>query len=262
LNIIGSDTPAVALAFQASCLWQLGFPDRAAKMCSRALARADSLNHPYSAATVRFQVVEDLLHLDPDLGQQEAERMIAISAEHGLPQPETAGKIYRNMSILARRADRKALTELAALMRGFVENGTRLLFPMNCAALAKGYGEIGEPEQGLALVDEALSFIEETSQYLMKAEFHRLKVELLLQQTQANSEEAERWFRTAIDIAHGQQAKSWELRATTSLSQLLASQHRRDEARTMLAEIYNWFTEGFDTADLKEAKAVLDELSR
>jgi predicted ATPase len=153
------------------------------------------------------------------------------------------------------------LTELAALMRGFVENGTRLLFPMNSAALAKGYGEIGEPEQGLRLVDEALSFIEETSQYLMKAELYRLKGELLFRQTQGNSGEAERWFRTAIDIARGQQAKSWELRAATSLSRLLASQHRRDEACTLLAEIYNWFTEGFGTPDLKGAKVLLDELS-
>jgi predicted ATPase len=95
----------------------------------------------------------------------------------------------------------------------------------------------------------------------MKADLHRLKGQLLLLQTRSNSEEAERLFRTAIDVARGQQAKSWELRAATSLSRLLASQHRRDEARTMLAEIYNWFTEGFDTADLKDAKALLDQLN-
>jgi predicted ATPase len=95
----------------------------------------------------------------------------------------------------------------------------------------------------------------------MKADLHRLKGQLLLLQTRSNSEEAERLFRTAIDVARGQQAKSWELRAATSLSRLLASQHRRDGARTMLAEIYNWFTEGFDTPDLKHAKALLDELT-
>jgi predicted ATPase len=261
VSMLGSDTPAIALAYQASCLWQLGFPDQAANMCSLALARADSLNHPYSAATVRFQVVQELLRLHPDLGQQEAERMIAISAEHGLTQPEMAGKIYRNMALLARRADRNVLTDLAALIRGFVENGTRLGFPFYYTALAKGYGEIGEPKRGLKLVDEALSFIEETSEYLMKAELHRLKGQLLLRQTQANSAEAERWFRTAIEIARGQQAKSWELRATTSMARLLRDTGHHDEARTILAEIYNWFTEGFDTADLKDAKALLDELT-
>ena len=108
-------------------------------------------------------VMEDLLHLDPDLVQQEAERMIAISAEHGLSQPETAGKIYRNMAILEQRADRKVLTEATALIRSLAESGARLGFPIFCAALAKGYGEIGEPEQGLTLVDEALIAIERTS---------------------------------------------------------------------------------------------------
>ena len=96
----------------------------------------------------------------------------------------------------------------------------------------------------------------------MQAELHRLKGELSLLHDQPNPAEAEREFRSAIDIARGQQAKSWELRAATSLSRLLASQHRRDEARAMLAEIYSWFTEGFDAADLKEAKALLDELNR
>jgi predicted ATPase len=258
VNFAGADTPAFALACQASCLWQLGFPDQAANMCSRALARGDSLNHPFTAATVRLTVVDALLHVDHHLGQQEAERMVTISAEHGFPHQERAGKIFRNMAILDRRADPKILTELAALTLG---SRARIAFPIHCAALAKGYSEIGEPEQGLTLVDEALTAIERTSEYLMKAELHRLKGQLLLLQTQSNSEEAERWFRTAIDLARGQQAKSWELRAATSLSRLLASQHGHDEARTMLAEIYNWFTEGFDTPDLKDAKALLDELS-
>jgi len=84
---------------------------------------------------------------------------------------------------------------------------------------------------------------------------------LLLMQAGANAAEAERQFRNAIDIARHQQAKSWELRATTSLARLLAKQNRRGEARTMLAEIYGWFTEGFDTPDLIEAKSLLDELS-
>ena len=260
VNYSGADTTALAFAYQASCLWQLGFPDQATKMCSPALARLNSLNHPFSAATARLNVVESLLHVSSDLGQQEAERIIAISVEHGFQHLETIGKIFRNMAILARRPDRKALTELAALIRGQGEFGARLAFPMHCAALAKGYSEIGEPEQGLIIVDEALNFIEETSEYLMKAELHRLKGQLLLLQTQANSAEAEKWFRTAIDVARGQEAKSWELRAATSLSRLLASQHRRDEARIMLAEIYNWFTEGFDTADLIDAKALLEKL--
>ena len=89
---------------------------------------------------------------------------------------------------------------------------------------------------------------------------HRLKGELLLAQDASNAAQAEQSFRTAIEISRKQNAKSWELRATTSLARLLGQQGKRDEARAMLADIYNWFTEGFDTADLKDAKALLDEL--
>ena len=90
---------------------------------------------------------------------------------------------------------------------------------------------------------------------------HRLKGELLLAQRASNAADAEKWFRTAIEIARKQHAKSWELRATTSLARLLTRQRKRDKARTMLSEIHGWFTEGFDTSDLKDAKALLEELS-
>jgi predicted ATPase len=96
---------------------------------------------------------------------------------------------------------------------------------------------------------------------LHEAEVHRLKGELLLMQDASNSAQAEQSFRAAIEISRKQHAKSWELRATTSLARLLDKQGNRDKARAMLAEIYNWFTEGFDTADLKDAKALLDELA-
>jgi len=261
VNIVGADTPAFAWAYQASCLWQLGFPDEAAKMCSRALSRADSLNHPFSAATARLNAVEAVLHIDPQLAQQEAERIIEISVEHGFRFQEAVGRIYRNMAIFDQLADPNVLTELGALIRGLAEFGARLSLPIHWAALAKGYGEIGAPEQGLTLVDEVLTAIERNSEYQMKAELYRLKGQLLLLQKQSNSEEAEQWFRTAIDLARGQQAKSWELRAATSLAQLLKKLSRRDEARNLIARIYNWFTEGFDTADLKNAKALLEELS-
>jgi predicted ATPase len=102
----------------------------------------------------------------------------------------------------------------------------------------------------------------ENGEKVYEAEFKRLLGELLLTENNRNTDEADRAFRTAIDVARRQCAKSWELRASTSLARLIVKQGSRDEARTMLTEIYSWFTEGFDTADLKDAKALLDELSR
>jgi predicted ATPase len=119
---------------------------------------------------------------------------------------------------------------------------------------------MGSFDEGLRAIDEGFKFIERTGQRYYEAELHRLKGELLLAQNSSNAQ-AQECFRTAIDVARRQHAKSWELRATTSLVRLLRDTERRDEARAMLAEIYNWFTEGFDTADLKDAKALLDQLA-
>jgi predicted ATPase len=118
----------------------------------------------------------------------------------------------------------------------------------------------GRTEEAGRLLAEALETAHKTSQRLHEAELYRLKGELL-EKTPFNEAEAGTCFRRAIEIARAQSAKWWELRATTSLARLLASQGRRDDGRSMLSEIYNWFTEGFDTADLKDAKALLDELN-
>ncbi len=125
-------------------------------------------------------------------------------------------------------------------------------------SMAECLGRAGQAEDGLKLVDEALA----TAGYRCgEADWYRIKGDLLLLRDGANAAEAEKCFHNAIDIARAQHAKLFELRATNSLARLLAQHVRRDEARTMLAEIYGWFTEGFDTADLKDAKALLDELS-
>jgi predicted ATPase len=126
--------------------------------------------------------------------------------------------------------------------------------------LAEAYEKTGRLEDGLSVLEEALAFANNRGDKISTSEIHRLKGELLLRRDDGNAPEAISCFDRAIEIAHSQSAKSYELRATTSLAKLLASQGRRDEARTMLADIYNWFTEGFDTADLKDAKALLDEL--
>jgi predicted ATPase len=134
-----------------------------------------------------------------------------------------------------------------------------LFRPCFLSQLAAACGKFGQPDDGLALVAEALATAERSGERHWEAEIHRLKGELLLDSK--GSSEAETCFRRAIDIARGQSAKSLELRASTSLSRLLRKRGKKDEASRMLGEIYGWFTEGFDTTDLKEAKALLEELS-
>jgi predicted ATPase len=119
---------------------------------------------------------------------------------------------------------------------------------------------MGQPEEGLSVLAEALTDVHNTSLCYYEAELHRLHGELLLQAA-GSGDEAEACFRQAFDVARRQQAKSWELRAAMSLSRLWQRQGKRTEARELLAEIYGWFMEGFDTADLQEARALLEELS-
>src|SRR5207302_10912966 len=116
-------------------------------------------------------------------------------------------------------------------------------------------------DQGLAVLAEGLATVNQSEERLYEAELYRLKGELLLTLSPENHSDAETCFAGAIDIARRQRAKSWELRAATSLSRLWQKQGKKEEARQKLADVYGWFTEGFDTADLKDAKALLDELS-
>ena len=133
--------------------------------------------------------------------------------------------------------------------------------PYFLALLAEAYGKVQQVEKGLALLGETLAVVDDTGEPRWDAELHRLKGELLLARAAEHHEEAETCFQHALDVARRQQARSWELRAAMSLSRLWQQHGNRDEARALLAPIYGWFTEGFDTADLQEAKALIEELS-
>src|SRR5205823_5922441 len=139
--------------------------------------------------------------------------------------------------------------------------GAEVLRPYFLALLAEAHGTMGQPEIGLTVLTEALTLMDTTGERWYESELYRLKGELLLQQNSANQAEAETCFQQAITVARNQQAKSFELRAATSLARLWQLQGKRQEAHDLLAPVYGWFTEGFDTLDLKDAKALLEELT-
>jgi predicted ATPase len=150
---------------------------------------------------------------------------------------------------------------IAEMLDASRTSGVTLTRPSLLIWLAEAYMQEGRLDDGLSALAEALTTGEEHEDRQDEPEKHRVKGELLLRQDDSYAAEAQNCFQRAIEIARQQSAKSYELRATMSLARLLAREGRRDEARTMLAGIYNWFTEGFDTADLKDAKALLDELN-
>lgn len=141
-----------------------------------------------------------------------------------------------------------------------LDTGAKLMQPYFLGLLAEAYGESGHPEKGLPRLTEALAVMHTTEARFYEAELYRLKGQLLLQQSSQNAGKAECCFHKAMVIAQNQSAKSWELRAATSLARLWQSQGKRQEAYGLLAPVYHWFTEGFDTADLQDARGLLDEL--
>jgi predicted ATPase len=154
----------------------------------------------------------------------------------------------------------EGIAQIQEGLAAYRATGSASARPLFLCLLAEACLEAGRLDDGLSALTEALAVADEHEIRHCEAELHRLKGELLLKQDPSNAPEAQRCLERAIEIARKQSAKSLELRATTSLARLLAKQGRRDEARVMLAEIYGWFTEGFDTADLKDAKALLEDL--
>jgi predicted ATPase len=153
--------------------------------------------------------------------------------------------------------------EIARIAEGiatFQTTGAKLLMSMWLILLAEAYGKLGRIDEGLTVLAEALLGVENTGERYYEAELQRLKGAFLLQRSADNQREAETCFQHALTIAQSQGAKAWELRTATSLGRLWQQQGKGTEAQELLAPIYGWFTEGFDTADLQEAKALLDEL--
>jgi predicted ATPase len=132
--------------------------------------------------------------------------------------------------------------------------------PYNLSFLARAYADVGQFDDAWRCIGEAMTAVETTKEKLFEAEIHRTAAEIALMSPEPDPKKAEAYFERALAVARGQQAKSWELRAAMNLARLWRDQGKRDEARALLAPVYAWFTEGFDTLDLKEAKALLDEL--
>jgi predicted ATPase len=185
--------------------------------------------------------------------------MMRLCEEQGFPVFSETSRAYWHCASF-RQPTRSRLAEVAETARRLRVFESNLNVPIWLVALAEGYSAIGDTEAGLATIADALTLIQVTSEREREAELYRLKGELLQKREKADAAEAEACIRQAIEIARSQQAKMFELRATTSLARLLLTQNRREEVRMLLAEVYNWFTEGFDTADLTNAKALLDEL--
>ena len=194
------------------------------------------------------------------LTQERSEAAISLAKEQGFPYFMAIGSLLRGWALAQQRQAQEGIEQLHQGLIAVRATGAELLRPCYLALLAHAYGAMGQPEAGLTALTEALALVDATGERWYEPELYRLKGELLLQCSSDNQADAESCFHHALDIARSQQAKSFELRTATSLAKLWYQQGKRHEAHDLLAPVYNWFTEGFDTADLKDAKALLDAL--
>jgi predicted ATPase/class 3 adenylate cyclase len=242
-------------------LWALGYPERALQSSDGAFTLAKELSRPFSLAFALNQSARLYqFRQDGQCTRERAEASIRLSTEQGFPQPLAGATFLRGWALTQQGQYAQGIAEMHQGLAAYRTTGAEHQLTYFLALLAEGYGRGGQREEGLTILAEALALVDKKSERFYEAELHRLQGELLLQQNSANQAEAETCFQHAIAIAQNQQAKSWELRASTSLARLWQRQGKRQEAYDLLAPVYGWFTEGFDTADLKDAKALIDEL--
>ena len=249
-------------------LWLLGYPEQAWRRMHEAQQLAQELGHPFGLAfALCWSAMLQIECGDGRVARERADVGVVLSSEHGFLGYAAWGTAPRGGALIVQEQWGEGIAQIRQGLEAYAGD---LIRTMYLAWLAKGYEGAGQIDEGLATVSEALRLVDKNDERYYEAEVYRIKGELLLTQEglrlqteglREKTEEAERCFHKAIEVAQKQQAKSLELRAVMSLSRLWQSQGKHAEAHRMLSEVYNWFTEGFDTKDLQEANALLAELS-
>jgi predicted ATPase len=258
----GQDAGVLCRSYAASALWYRGYPDQAWARSQEAVTLAQQLAHPFS---LNFALGEAAMfhqcRREGQATQERAEATIVLATAQGFLYWKARGAVLRGWALAHQGQVKEGIEQITQGLMDYRATGAKLALPHYLALLAEVYGTMGQPEAGLTVLTEALALVDKTGVRLWEAELYRLKGALLVQQSSENHLEAETCFQHAMAIAQNQQAKSWELRAATSLARLRQQQGKREEARQVLGDVYGWFTEGSDTADLQEAKALLEELA-
>jgi class 3 adenylate cyclase/predicted ATPase len=256
---LGFNSGSNSYNFLGRVLWHLGYPDQALHCSRQAVAIADGIAHPFSqAVALSWTAALHQLRGEVERTHEVAEADLTLTTEQIIPFFAAHAMVLRGWALAKRGEFDEGITRLREGVDAYEATGAIIENPHWLALLAEACGKAGRIEEALATVRNALLDVERTGIRYHEAELHRLEGELL---QGLDDERSEARFRRAIEIARAQEAKSFELRAVTSLARLWGEQGRRCQACELLAPVYGWFTEGFDTADLKNAKALLDQLA-
>jgi predicted ATPase len=257
----GHDIGAGALCFLSWALWHDGYPDQAARTADRALLHAREFGHAYTLAYTLWHVaIPAILSRDVLRVERLANENATISGEHGFPLLCAYSDVLLGWAAAHRGQGANRVDRMRHGIAAATKTGSRVYEPICLGLVAEALAFAGEVEEGLAELDQALARSALSGERWADAELHRLRGDLICRLPRPDLDKAECSFRAALSISREQGTKGFELRAATSLFRLWRDQGKPAAARELLAPIYGWFTEGFDTADLKEAKALLDEL--
>jgi adenylate cyclase len=261
----GQDPAVVSLSMAIYDLWFLGYPDRALKKGLEALALAKELDHPLTSLfALEFTARLRRWRRETQAVQELAEVVLRYWTEHGMEMAEAGGTMHNAWVLSERGQPAEGSAQFERGLAAWQATGMANHLPEFLAVWAEMHGKAGDPEKGLSIVEEALALAHNSGERYYEAELYRLRGQLLLMPDVGDEQGAEASFYQAIEVARRRNAKMCELRATTSLCHLWLAQERGDkyrEAHKMLAGVYDWFTEGFDTRDLQEAEAVLEALA-
>jgi predicted ATPase len=257
----GQDPGVAGLVLDAYALWTLGYPDQALRRSQKACRLAEELAHPFTLAyTFATLAIFHQWRRDREEAWRHAEAATRICREQGSPYWLGVGLILQGWACATQHQAAEQLASMHEGMTIYRVMDAALWLPYFLTILAETSGAAGQPDAGLRLLDEARTVMDSTQERVYEAEIHRVQGELVLAQAADQHAQAETCFQHALAIARRQQTRAWELRTATSLAHLWQQQGKHAEARELLAPIYAWFTEGFDTADLQEAKTLLEEL--
>ena len=258
----GQDVRVAALSFRSLALWILGYPEAALADSEHALKDAREIGQ---AATLMYALAfasfTQTFCGNYAIANAQSDEVVPLADEKGSMLWKAYGMFNQGcvLALTGKAAD--AVQMITSGLTAHRSTGTTMWIPMYLSYLARAYAELGQFDDAWRCIGEAMTAMETTKEKWFEADIHRMAGEIALMSPEPDAAKAEAYFERALAVARKQQAKSWELRAAMSMARLWRDQGKRDEARDLLAPVYGWFTEGFDTLDLKEAKALLDELA-
>jgi predicted ATPase len=258
----GQDIRATAFVCRSLGLWALGYPEAALAFAEQALSEARETGDPGALLnTMSIACITQLISGNYAAAKTQLDEMLALAEEKGSVTWKASGMLRRASLLALTGKTSDAVSIFTSAIPVWRSTGAKLFFPVWLSHFARACAELGEFNEAWSYIAEAMTAVETTKQNWNEAEVHRIAGEIALMSPKPDVAKAEDCFERALAVAREQQAKSWELRTAMSMAGLWRDQGKRDEARELLAAVYGWFTEGFDTLDLKQAKALLDELA-